>query len=48
MARLYSNDYPNFDAQAERIHQAIAGQPALTGQLLRVNRAQEASGGVGS
>jgi hypothetical protein len=36
----------DFDAQAERIHKAIAGQTALTGQLLRVNRAQETPGGV--
>ena len=34
---------PAFDAQAERIHKAIAGQTALAGQLLRVNRAQESS-----
>jgi len=37
---------PDFDAQAERIHKAIAGQTALVEQLLRVNRAQESSGGV--
>ena len=37
---------PDFDAQAERIHKSIAGQPALAGQLLRVNRAQETAGGV--
>lgn len=29
---------PNFAAQAERIHKAVAGQATLTGQLLRVNR----------
>jgi hypothetical protein len=29
---------PDFEAQAERIHKAIAGQPTLAGQLLRVNR----------
>ena len=34
---------PDFDSQAERIHKAIAGQAALAGQLLRVNRAQETS-----
>ena len=28
----------NFVAQAERIHQAIADQETLTGQLVRVNR----------
>jgi predicted nuclease of predicted toxin-antitoxin system len=27
-----------FEAQAERIHKAIAGQSVLNGQLLRVNR----------
>lgn len=37
---------PDFDGQAERIHQAIAGQAALAGQLLRVNRAQETSEGL--
>jgi hypothetical protein len=37
---------PDFDAQAERIHKAIAGQTALEGQLLRVNRAQETPGVV--
>jgi len=29
---------PDFEAQAERIHKTIAGQPTLAGQLLRVNR----------
>jgi hypothetical protein len=29
---------PAFEAQAERIHKAIIGQPSLAGQLLRVNR----------
>ena len=29
---------PAFEAQAERIHKAIAGKASLTGQLLRVNR----------
>ena len=29
---------PNFEAQAERIHKAIAGHATLAGQLLRVNR----------
>ena len=29
---------PAFEAQAERIHKAIAGQASLAGQLLRVNR----------
>ena len=37
---------PNFDAQAERIHKTIAGQVALAGQLLRVNRGQETSEGL--
>ena len=36
---------PDFDAQAERIHKAIAGQAVLAGQLLKVNRAQETAGG---
>ena len=30
---------PNFAAQAERIHKAMAGQSSLVGQLIRVNRA---------
>lgn len=38
---------PDFTGQAERIHRAIAGQDALVGQLLRVNRAQETSGEAG-
>ena len=29
---------PNFAAQAERIHKAMAGQSSLAGQLIRVNR----------
>jgi hypothetical protein len=29
---------PNFVAQAQRIHAAIAAVPDLTGQLVRVNR----------
>ena len=29
---------PQFEAQAERIHQAIAGQSTLAGRLLKVNR----------
>ena len=29
---------PDFEAQAGRIHKAIAGQATLAGQLLRVNR----------
>ena len=29
---------PAFEAQAERIHKAIAGKASLAGQLLRVNR----------
>ena len=35
----------DFEAQAERIHKAIAGQATLAGQLLRVNRAQPTSAG---
>ena len=35
-----------FEAQAERIHKAIAAQAKLVGQLLRVNRGQGASGVV--
>ena len=30
---------PDFEAQAKRIHEAIAGQTSLAGQLLRINRA---------
>jgi hypothetical protein len=30
---------PAFEAQAERIHKAVAAQSALAGQLLRINRA---------
>ena len=37
---------PDFEAQAERIHKAIAAQAKLVGQLLRVNRGQDASGVV--
>lgn len=29
---------PDFERQAERIHEAIAREPALDGRLLRVNR----------
>jgi hypothetical protein len=29
---------PNFFAQAERIHAAVAGHTSLAGQLIRVNR----------
>ncbi len=29
----------DFTAQAERIHQAVAGRDSLAGQLIRVNRA---------
>jgi hypothetical protein len=29
---------PNFDAQANRIHQTISGQSSLDGQLIRINR----------
>jgi len=31
----------DFAGQAERIHQSIGGQSALTGQLIRVNRPSE-------
>ena len=37
---------PDFEAQADRIHQAIAAQAKLVSQLLRVNRGQHASGVV--
>jgi hypothetical protein len=30
---------PDFAAQAERVHKAIAGMESLAGQLVRVNRA---------
>jgi len=29
---------PDFNAQAERIHKAIAGSASLAGQLVRINR----------
>lgn len=29
---------PDFDGQAQRIHQAVAEQSSLAGQLIRVNR----------
>ncbi len=29
---------PDFAAQAERIHEAVAGKESLAGQLMRVNR----------
>lgn len=43
MARLYTFD-PDFVRQALRIHEALAEQAVLAGQVVRVNRPAPAEG----